>query len=124
MAWPELDVSQVDLSLKMQKKKGFFLESFLAYDRIISNPCTFTLIKLHFVFIIFFDDDLILCTGSFLVIELNDFGVLTSWFILKAHTSDIATKWMDHINSAQVKESTAIDYHFTVIVCFSLSGNK
>ena len=42
------------------------------------------------------------CTGSFLLIELNDFGVLTSWFILKAHTSEIAQKWMDHISSAQV----------------------
>ena len=41
-------------------------------------------------------------TESFLVIELNDFGVLTSWFILKAHTADIAKKWMDHISSAQV----------------------
>ena len=40
--------------------------------------------------------------GSFLVIELNDFGVMSSWFILKAHTSDIAKKWMDHINSTQV----------------------
>ena len=46
---------------------------------------------------------LLLCIGSFLVIELNDFGVLTSWFILKAHTSDIAKKWMDHINSTQVR---------------------
>lgn len=38
------------------------------------------------------------------MIELNDFGVMSSWFILKAHSSDIAKKWMDHINSTQVYE--------------------
>ena len=47
---------------------------------------------------------------SFLVIELNDFGVLTSWFILKAHTADIAKKWMDHISSAQVGKVSGIFY--------------
>ena len=61
--------------------------------------------------------------GSFLVIELNDFGVLTSWFILKAHTSDIAKKWMDHINSTQVYKSKNIAKadHFTIILASFLT---
>ena len=53
---------------------------------------------LRFTLFLTYDD----VAGSFLVIELNDFGVMSSWFILKAHTSDIAKKWMDHINSTQV----------------------
>ena len=66
-------------------------------------------------------DHLILCyAGSFLVIELNDFGVLTSWFILKAHTSDIAKKWMDHINSAQVAKTKVAMYIYIYTICMTL----
>ena len=55
------------------------------------------------------NDVLLSLTESFLVIELNDFGVLTSWFILKAHTAEIAKKWMDHISSAQVHKTRPLN---------------
>lgn len=40
--------------------------------------------------------------GSFLVLVLTQYRVLTTWFTLKAVTEGVATEWMKTITSAQV----------------------
>lgn len=40
--------------------------------------------------------------GSFCVLVLNEFRVVTTWFVLKANSAEVAEGWMKKINAVQV----------------------
>jgi len=44
-------------------------------------------------------------TGSFCVLVLNEFRVVTTWFVLKANSAEVAEGWMKKINAVQVCDS-------------------
>ncbi len=40
--------------------------------------------------------------GSIIVLVLNEYRVVSTWFTLKAHTELVASEWMKQITAAQV----------------------